>query len=248
MKYPVIILGTMLLLALILLPSYLFFRSLRPKDDQTTPFPKVPQITKTPLPTLESQEKYPLHQNIVATVFWIGEEASQDNGFISNHQSAWDTNWVKSFGGIDDPKERDGFFPKGFVPKENPFYLALPYSDFDKRGRKGNIQRIPWYEAPLGNVSLIKNRWVKIIYQNRVCFAQWENAGPSESDDIGYVFGSTAPKNTFGQKAGIDISPAVRDCLNAPDVAKVSWQFVDDRDVPPGPWKQIITRSNPRWE
>jgi hypothetical protein len=196
-------------------------------------------------------EKYPTHHNITATVFWVGESASEDNDHIANDVSAWDSDWVGSFGGVDNPGERNGYHPKDFTPKENPFYIALPYSDFDEEGRKDNLNVVYWYK-PLpeddNNTSIVKNRWVKIKYKDKTCYAQWENTGPFESDDTGYVFGSKPPKNQFGAKAGIDISPAVRDCLKMREVAKVSWVFVDDKDVPPGPWKEIVTTSAPNWD
>ncbi len=78
-----------------------------------------------------------------------------------------------------------------------------------------------------------------------------------------YVFSSTdarpADRRSFtdamGNKGyGMDVSPAVRDCLGFTssrgandrldnDVNWVNWQFVDDAQVPYGPWKQIVTTS-----
>lgn len=189
-------------------------------------------------------EGYPLHRDIIATVFWIGEEATLDNNYISNRDSIWDPYWEENFGGVDTPDERDGWFPKGFTPSENPFYVALPYSDSNEEFGKKDLTIIPWYKASLPkSTSIVKNRWVKIYHKNKVCFAQWEDAGPYLTNDVEYVFGTAKPKNTFGKMAGIDISPAVRDCLEVGSVSKIDWQFVDDKDVPSGPWKLIITRS-----
>ncbi|HWY34346.1 MAG TPA: polysaccharide deacetylase family protein, partial [Nitrosopumilaceae archaeon] len=42
---------------------------------------------------------YPLHQNITATFFWVGEPASSDNQFIDNLSSIWDDKWLAHFGG-----------------------------------------------------------------------------------------------------------------------------------------------------
>ena len=75
-------------------------------------------------------DKYPLHENITATVFWIGEPGSEENGYIPNNSSAWDDLWLQHYGGVDDPSNRNGYFPANFTPKENPFYIALPYNDF----------------------------------------------------------------------------------------------------------------------
>jgi hypothetical protein len=65
----------------------------------------------------ESWSGYPWKITIVATVFWIGETG---NG-PTNTQSAWDTNWVRSYGGVDDPVRRNGYEPSGFRPLANPF-------------------------------------------------------------------------------------------------------------------------------
>jgi hypothetical protein len=45
--------------------------------------------------------------------------------------------------------------------------------------------------------------------------------------------------------AGLDVSPALNGCLRFTDLNgqddTLDWQFVDDADVPPGPWRTIIT-------
>ena len=189
----------------------------------------------------------PIHQNIKATVFWVGEEAGEDNDFITNEISFWDKAWQQSYGGVDDPDRREGYFPKGFVPSENPFYFALPYADYDSaRNLKVSVQKIPWFsQMPQNGQSIIKNRWIMIGYKDKVCFAQWEDVGPGQRNDFDYVFGKDEPQNDF---TGIDLSPAMRDCLEMGDRAKVTWQFIDEKNVPPGPWKQIITVSSPNRE
>jgi hypothetical protein len=207
-----------------------------------------PTLIPTPTPR-KIVSRYKIHRDIIATFFWVGEGASFDNNFIANDVSAWDSNWVESYGGVDDPEERDGYFPKGFTPLENPFYVALPYSDFNENGRKVNLETIPWYKGvAIEGVSLIKNRWVKIYYEDKACFAQWENVGPNLGNDTAYVFGDAKPSNNFGLKAGIDVSPAVKDFLNMPSGSYVDWHFVDDDEVTRGPWTQVITTSNPNWD
>jgi len=191
---------------------------------------------------------YPIHKNITVTYFFVGELPSKNNKFISNVESAWDDIWMWHYGGVDDPKNRVCFYPKKFIPNENPFYVALPYNDLYPNGKvKPSQKKIPWYKGYTGT-SIIKNRWVKIIkhYKNgkiKVCYAQWEDAGPNEYDDFDYVFGNKRPKNSFNAKAGIDVSPAVKDYLKLKDIDKVDWQFVDFKDVPNGPWKKIITTT-----
>lgn len=191
----------------------------------------------------QNNSKYPLHSNIVATVFWVGEDPSLDNGYIDNYDSAWDGSWQESFGGVDDPTSRNGYYPAGFSPKENPFYFALPYGDYTESGAKANVTQIYWYKPFSDGASLLKNRWIKISYNGKVAYGQWEDTGPFESDDVGYVFGTAKPK----QEVGLDVSPAVRDYLGLSGRNKVSWQFVDEAQVPNGPWKEIVTSSKPNW-
>ena len=199
-----------------------------------------------------NQYNLPVHKNISVTYFWVGEDATKDNKEISNSPSAWDEKWVQHFGGVDDPKKRNNFFPEDFVPKENPFYFALPYDDFDKKGnhKKEIATLIPWSKGKsLGKLeSICKNQWIKITKGDKVVYAQWEDVGPFKEDDASYVFGNDNPKSKTNKKAGLDVSPAVKDYLSLSDVDKVDWQFVDVSLVPDGPWKKIITSSQVYWE
>ena len=182
-------------------------------------------------------------KSALATVFWVGETETQDNDHIANFKSAWDARWVEHFGGIDDPHNRCGYEPCGFKPKENPFYVALPYDDMEENGRRKTVNSfIPW-DAPGAKQSLLKNRWVAVRANGITCYAQWQDVGPFENDDAHYVFGAAAtPKNTKGESAGIDLSPAVRDCLKVGGISRVLWRHVDRREVPAGPWNRTITR------
>jgi hypothetical protein len=180
----------------------------------------------------------------MATTFWVGEPAGEDNGDISNAASTWDEHWQEHFGGVDDPRHRNGWHPAGFTPRENPFYVALPYNDLDDNGEvKASAAAIPWGAARVEGQSVVKNRWLHIVSSDKSVYAQWEDAGPFGEDDFAYVFGDAAPKNKINQSAGIDASPAVRDYLGLDDLTPVSWQFVDQAAVPPGPWLDIITTS-----
>ena len=192
--------------------------------------------------------KYPIHKNIWTTYFWIGEDASGENSWVSNHHSAWDEDWVNHYGGIDNPDCRNGYFPCEFTPKENPFYCALPYSDYDDQGPKENMQAVPWYEDyfPIeDDESIIKNRWIKIIFNGKEAYCQWEDAGPGSNDDTAYVFGNSNP--VHDKQIGLDTSPAVRDYLGMDGMDQADWQFVDDLNVPNGPWTEIITSSETCW-
>lgn len=209
--------------------------------EQPKPVPAAPQKA-TPKTVQVVSGKYPLHQNIIATVFWVGEDATSDNSFIDNRSSAWASDWVTAFGGVDDPNQRNGYYPS-FTPKENPFYFALPYGDFTASGIKSNITQAYWYNERKNSPSILKNRWIKVTYGGRTVYGQWQDVGPYEDNDISYVFGSSKPK----QRVGLDVSPAMQDFLGFKGMANVSWQFVDDSEVPPGPWKSIVTSSPPRW-
>ncbi|HET7446361.1 MAG TPA: hypothetical protein VFJ49_00255 [Methyloceanibacter sp.] len=71
----------------------------------------------------------------MTTMFWVGEPSNAENDYIPNHESYWDKDWLASFGGVDHPRHRDKDWPAGFTPKENPFYVALPYGEFGKGDR-----------------------------------------------------------------------------------------------------------------
>jgi len=178
-----------------------------------------------------------------ASVFWVGEDANAENDFISNAPSAWDINWQQNYGGVDDPNCREGYYPCGFVPKENPFYIALPYNDVDDEHiRKETAVHIPWND-PSATGTLLKNRWVEVRFKGKSCYGQWEDVGPNGEDDWEYVFGDAKnPSNTFGLEAGIDLSPALRDCLGADGSSEVRWRHINEEEVPNGPWKEILTR------
>jgi hypothetical protein len=178
--------------------------------------------------------------NVVATVFWVGERPTENNP-TPNDASAWDPNWEANFGGYDHPQRRDGYLPAGFTPKLNPFYVALPYNDIgtDFRHRPEAAEVIPWFWRDFdGNgLSVCKGRWVAIHRDGRVCYAQWEDVGPFQTDHWQYVFGGQPPRDNRNGGAGIDLSPAVRDYLRLQSGERVQWRFVNDRDVPPGPWR-----------
>ncbi|WP_296925415.1 hypothetical protein [Thiohalocapsa sp.] len=194
---------------------------------------------------------YPVHRNIKTTVFWVGEKATNDNSHIPNSASSWDRNWKMHYGGYDDPNSRSGYRPKKFTPKENPFYFALPYDDLleDGRPRQSAYDEVYWAEDEDWSErgSMLKNRWIQIKKGGRVAYAQWQDVGPYLSHDVNYVFGSARPKNKIGVGAGLDVSPAVRDYLKIDNVDTVDWRFVDDEDVPDGPWTKVITTRGVSW-
>lgn len=211
---------------------------------------------------------YPLHTGIVATTFWVGEifDASAPDG--SQMISTYDSKWYANYGGCDGDESSgtcqteirtaaNGFYPNKMTPKQNPFYLDLPFDDVnDATAFAQRAQVIPWANDPgyAGkandqNFSYMKNRWVKLMYKQKTCYAQIEDAGPGQYHDVTYVFGATdaRPANTRYGGAGMDVSPAVVGYLGFTELngiqPGVSWQFVDAIDVPTGPWKNIVTTT-----
>lgn len=191
---------------------------------------------------------YPWKLNITSTAFWIGEQPTQNNP-VPNHVSSWDGNWQANYGGYDDPdpmkriaSHNSGEFrPKNFVPKLNPFYIALPYNDKQRGGYRPEASKvIPWFHRVKKDdgCSTLKGRWIQVYSNNRSCYAQWEDVGPFVVDDWPYVFGDKRPINTNNRGAAIDISPAVRDYLGIANSSQVHWRFVEESHVPFGPWKK----------
>lgn len=185
-----------------------------------------------------------LHQGIITTEFWIGEPGDSDNGDISNTESTWDDLWQQHYGGIDSPTARNDYLPVGFTPHENPFYIALPYSDLDDQGnRKPTASLCLQVNGNQGDnhYSWCKNTWVAITYRGKTVYAQWEDAGPFGENDTNYVFGTAKPANTTLTHAGLDVSPAVTAYLELDGLNNTDWQFVRTNTVPNGPWKQLVT-------
>lgn len=184
--------------------------------------------------------RYPWKRGIVTTVFWIGELPTQNNP-VPNHKSSWDAQWARNYGGFDNPdiSQRRNFVPVKFVPRQNPFYVALPYNDVTRGTTKPEARKaIPWFKQTFERPgkSVLKGRWLAIKHGSRICYAQWEDCGPFRTDHWEYVFGNDRPKPNLNQGAGLDVSPAVRDYLGMGGKDVCDWKFVEARDVPAGPW------------
>ena len=124
--------------------------------------------------------------------------------------------------------------PVAFVPRQNPFYVALPYNDVTYGQFKPEAPLvIPWFkEAYRGDgQSVCKDHWIAIRKGNRTCYAQWEDCGPFRTDHFQYVFGNERPKPNANYAAGLDVSPAVRDYLGLQPIDVTDWQFVTVLDV-----------------
>ncbi len=200
-----------------------------------------PQVTSSSRATFSfGFSKYPWKLGIMATCFWVGEHPTANNP-VPNYKSSWDPQWARNFGGFDDPDStnRRNYIPKNFTPRQNPFYVALPYNDVTRGNTKPESRRaIPWFRDAFEKEgkSVCKGRWLAIRYRGRIAYAQWEDCGPFRTDHWQYVFGNDRPRPNLNQGAGLDVSPAVRDFLgmNGKDVC--DWKFVDAKEVPGGPW------------
>jgi hypothetical protein len=195
---------------------------------------------KTVIPTTAAfpavSNRYPWKMGIVTTVFWIGKKGASTS-------NAWDPRWQKNYGGFDDPdpQKRSAFIPTAFVPKLNPFYIALPYNDV----ARGTVTKpeakvvIPWFKEAFveEGKSVCRDRWVAIRNaEGEVCYAQWSDCGPFHSDHWQYVFGNEKPKPNGNGGAGLNVSPAVRDYLGLKSTDVTDWKFVEFNAVPDGPW------------
>ena len=231
------------------------FGAYREFDSSSSPYATAADFTKyvmklcnaavlrtEPIVKLPGHLQTPWKLNIVTTVFWIGEPAGPNNP-VSNVRSSWDVNWTANYGGYDPPEtlNRRDYIPVAFVPRQNPFYVALPYNDMSNGEFKPEVPLIiPWFtqaHAAPGQ-SLCKDHWLAIRKGNRICYAQWEDCGPFRTDNFQYVFGDERPEPNANGGAGLDVSPAVRDYLGLAPTDVTDWQFVEVRDVPPGPWRR----------
>jgi hypothetical protein len=223
----------------------------------------VPVASRAAAPRLQlapraptSRVLYPWKTRVTSTIFWVGEQPTDRNP-VPNTKSSWDQNWTSNFGGYDDPEPSNRvanfatgeFRPKNFVPKLNPFYVALPYNDVQGYGsHKPEAARvIPWFSRirPQPGHTVCKGRWVQIYNGSRSCYAQWEDCGPWVTDDWEFVFGTKPPKTTQNGAAGIDLSPSIRDYLTLKSGQKVHWRFIEASQVPHGPWKKYGKSSPP---
>jgi hypothetical protein len=204
---------------------------------------------------------YPWHTGIASTTFWVGQvlNSSSDGSQV---YSTYDARWEAHYGGCDGievdgtcrgaPRAADnGYFPTQMTPRENPFYLDLPFDDVHNATARVERNRVvPWaHQARPEPASLMKNRWVELQKDGRTCYGQIEDAGPEQYADAHYVFGThdERPANRKINGAGLDVSPALNGCLGFgsldSDQDRVNWRFMEAGAVPPGPWTRVITTS-----
>ncbi len=192
-----------------------------------------------------------VHENIVTTWFQAGAPAGPDDQGISNESSAWYSNWAQHMCTVD----YDGSRKLEQKDCDNLYYFALPCADYDEAGP------IPEHIAmsPRGEYeeSAFKNRWIQVNLRLgsliRTVFVQWQDVGPLYTDDCKYVFGGERPRQerTGDVESALDLSPAAFKYLVG-DLSigqlKTEWRFVDDVEVPPGPWTKNITTAGPDWD
>lgn len=233
----------------------------------TVPPTPSPSATLIPEPP-SGGAGYPWHTGIVSTTFWVGEIFDPNAEDGSQMISTYDSDWYASYGGCDgvalqggcETEVRgpsNGYFPSAMTPLQNPFYLDLPFDDInDDQGFATRDSVVPWasqepYVSHRGDrqFSYLKNRWVQLTSNGVTCYGQIEDAGPGEYHDAAYVFGTddARPANTRYGGAGMDVSPALTGCLGFPEIngqsGVVDWRFVDEADVPAGPWLTLVTTS-----
>jgi hypothetical protein len=185
--------------------------------------PAVAKFTFDDFPAPSHTRTYPWKTGIVSMVSVIG------------NATGWDPHWRQENGGPDDGNDLIGYASGSHASLLNPFYVALPFNDVtnpklaDRWLPEGWIKR----SGDKNGVSVCKGRWIEIKNSSgRVCFAQWEDVGPVNTDDAAYVFGPNRPEEI----RGLIISPAVGKYLGVDSTAILSWRFVDDDDVRPGMW------------
>jgi hypothetical protein len=202
----------------------------------------------TPTTARTSLGAYKWRTGIITTIFWCGESASMNNP-VHNRSSSWDLNWSYNFGGFDnpDPGARvagpSDYRAKDFLPKQNPFYFALPYNDVTRGTTKPESKTwIPWFKRTFvrEGLSVCRDRWIAVRNprNGRTAYGQWSDCGPFRTDHHEYVFGDKRPLPNLNGGAGLDVSPSMRDFLGLANTDVTDWRFVEVREVPPGPWRK----------
>src|SRR5260370_8941199 len=140
-----------------------------------------PQVL-IPTSSHPSVQRYPWKMSIVTTVFWVGEEAGGNNP-VPNYKSSWDLNWTANYGGTDNPEPsaRRNYIPIAFVPRQNPFYFALPYNDVTHGQFKPEAPLvIPWFKQSYAGQGHSAGRHRRIVSPRAtpVCSTHAANCDP----------------------------------------------------------------------
>ena len=172
----------------------------------------------------------------VASVFGPNENATADNAFISNAQSAWDKDWRRH------------------APHENRFFVAVPYADYLDNGEfNPDNARIPWHggtspdarrsrtagsRSPAASASGRCGRTDRSRTSARVTSARRpRSATPTTSsgrqDTIPPNRSASRPR-TPSDCARASICRGASPVRSHPWFGTVNWRFVDAEDVPEG--------------
>jgi hypothetical protein len=106
---------------------------------------------------------------------------------VPNTASAWDPSWATHFGGEDSPIARMNFKPVSFTPRQNPFYVALPYNDVDDHHTKSEAAKvIPWFSDSFvrDGQTVCKGRWVAIRRGKRTVLRSMGGRRPFSSRSL----------------------------------------------------------------
>ena len=205
-----------------------------PEAPPTIPDPFEEEEPEPEEEALDTASNYVWHHNIITTTFWLGEKASADNGWISNESTAYES-------------------PADSV---NDWYVAVPLSDITtKDGQTMNkdwVVDLPWYDPADSEgyeyYSYLKNRWVMIRRGDKVAYGQVADAGPRGEDLYNYVILGGEFHNPLSQNnAGLDVSPAINDYLGMDGKDEADWKFIEEEEVPDGPWKEHIETQQCVW-
>src|SRR5437016_13082026 len=110
-------------------------------------------------------QRYPWH-NVTSSVFWCGELPSP--GDPGNLRSAYDPAWLQHY------------------QSEAAFFAAVPYCDVGNGHTKESAKHIPWYQRTFirDGQSIMKDRWIAVRHENKVCYCQIKDVGPHFTDDF----------------------------------------------------------------
>ncbi len=132
-----------------------------------------------------------MEKEFVTTLFWIGKSMKKAHGTrLGQPPTEGLTEPKKEFFAGNQTRQR-------FVPRQNPFYVALPYNDLIRNQFRPEAPLvIPWFQQTYTGpgVSVCRHRWVAIRKGDRTCYAQWEDCGPYREDHFQYVFQDERPK------------------------------------------------------
>ncbi|MFW6265976.1 MAG: hypothetical protein ACOC21_00260 [Halanaerobiales bacterium] len=194
---------------------------------------------------------------LVADGEYISSIDTRDN---ASFRAEWKDNIVTTY--FDGAGEENSWSEP--LDEGNQFYFALPYRDFAFEVKDLDQEDVENVEEDYYGIKDVKNRWIEIKYEGTSVYAQWRDVGPWNIYDPHYVFEDNRPYAEMGidmgwqghyretNHAGLDVSPEVMKYLidqedydsdEKPKEGKIktSWRFVDEDEVPEGPWKEEVS-------